>query len=644
MKCPNCSKENQPTNQFCVFCGARLYGETPPPASPEPEPPQSIEEEVRRLRDSVRQINTRLSALEQRQGVAQVPFSPALPPVEEWVPPSPIPRAVPEPRAPRPPREWEQILGGNWLARIGVLALLFGVGFFLKFAFDKNWIVPVVRVLIGVVAGFVMLGGGYLWRKRYPVLMQVLTGGGIGVLYLSIFASFTAYDLVPFLLAVILLVAVCAASVFLALRYDSMGLAILGIIGAFIAPFVLGVVDTGVTSTVNTGAGYEILIYILIIDLGVLVVSTFRNWRWFTLLALLFSLVVYGVWYGTFESETSLAGAEILLTILFLIFAGATTLFHIIWRRPSQPFDYATMTINAASYAGISLGLLWGNMRDWTGGFVLALALFYGGMAYFTRGREAGDHRLSLFALGIAIILLTMAIPVQFGDRSWTAVAWAAEGAVLVWLALRTGIDMFRWAGYGAFFITAFRLLIFDTAITVRDFVPVVNERFLAYAVGIAAMYVTGFFLSRWKNRLTADEGRVAVPAFFIAANFFTIWLLTAEVLNTFDRQLYNLPGFERFGDRGDSLQSFQNLSITGLWAVYAIVALVVGIFRRIRFLRLGALVLLLITIGKVFFYDIWTLAMVFRIVGLIGFGLLLLAAGFLYQRYRRTIVTFLKE
>jgi uncharacterized membrane protein len=117
-----------------------------------------------------------------------------------------------------------------------VVALPFGIAFFLKFAFDKNWIVPAVRIVLGVVAGLLMIGGGYLWRKRYPVLTQVLTGGGIGVLYLSVFAASSAYHLIPFIAAVAVLLVVSAGAVFMALRYNSMGLAILAVVGAFVAP------------------------------------------------------------------------------------------------------------------------------------------------------------------------------------------------------------------------------------------------------------------------------------------------------------------------------------------------------------------------------------------------------------------------
>jgi uncharacterized membrane protein len=81
--------------------------------------------------------------------------------------------------APAKPREWEQILGGNWLARIGVIALIIGAAFFIKYAFDNDWLGPNARVILGIVAGLAMVGSGYYWQKKYPIFTQALSGGGI---------------------------------------------------------------------------------------------------------------------------------------------------------------------------------------------------------------------------------------------------------------------------------------------------------------------------------------------------------------------------------------------------------------------------------------------------------------------------------
>ena len=158
---------------------------------------------------------------------------------------------------------WEWLFGGNWLARIGVLALIIGVGFFLKLAFDNDWIGETGRVALGLLGGVALLGGGEYWRRKYPILAQPLTGGGIAILYLSVFAAFALYDLIPALpaLGFFFLVTVTAAG--LALRYESVVIAVLGILSGFATPFLL------VDELPDLRA---MLAYVLVLDLVC--------WRW----------------------------------------------------------------------------------------------------------------------------------------------------------------------------------------------------------------------------------------------------------------------------------------------------------------------------------------------------------------------------
>ncbi len=540
MLCPSCRRENQANACFCIFCGSPLTSQS----AASQQQPQAIADEIRQLRELLTHVNARLDALEGKQGLPAAPPPPVsipaylkpevitpLPktaPIPAEVIPSPeeTPAVIKEKPAPAKPREWEQVLGGNWLARIGVLALIIGVGFFLKYAFDNNWLGPAARVILGGIVGLGMLILGNWWRKRYPVLTQVLSGGGIAILYLSIFASSATYHLISIYLAIVFLLVISIISTVLARRYDSMALAILGILGAFFAPFILGAFEERSIRTGGTGQAIQLLVYIIVIDLGVLLLATFRNWRWFTLLSLGCSLITYGFWYGEFHRQVGIATAEIGITAIFLIFVGATSLFHVIWRRIPQAFDYILMVLTAAAYFGISLGLMWEAFRLWMGGFVLLLAVFYGLLSYFTYRRSPDNTRLSLFALGMAIVFLTTAIPVQFGDKAWTTVAWAAEGAVLIWLTFRARLPVFRYFGYMVFFIVAIRLFGFDTSIESHGFKPIFNERFLAFIFAIASMWLSAFLL--WKNR---QEGQGIDSLVTMAvANFFTLWLIGAEV------------------------------------------------------------------------------------------------------------------
>jgi len=636
MKCPNCQRENEPTSLFCIFCGSPLgaqagYPSQSAPGSQDATPPlsPSIQDELRQLREQVARINDRLTNLEVRQGII-VPAPRAIP----SVPPEPVPAmaAAPPAKARRAkPREWEQILGGNWLARIGVVALIIGAAFFLKFAFDNNWLGPLARVILGIVAGLAMVGGGYYWRTKYPTLAQAITGGGVALLYLSIFAAFALFQLLPFYPAVVLLLLVSAGSAALALRHNSMALAIIGIFGAFSAPFILGAFGPGVPGGRQTGTAIQLLAYIWVVNLGVIALSTFRNWRWFTLLALVSSLAAFGGWYGYFGDSVSLLVSELGLTIIFLIFVGATTLYHLVWRRASQESDYALVALNAAAYFGISCGLMWGDLRAWMGGFSLVLGLFYGGLAYVALRRGIETIKLSLFGVGIALVLLTVAIPIQFGDKAWATIAWAAEVVVLMWLSLTLRIAQLRWFSIGVFAIMTVRLLFFDTTIDMRTFRPILNERFLAYLVGIAALYLSAYLL--WRERERVPDWAAFAATFLVAANFFTLWLLSFEVWDYFDTRTLMT---------GRAIRSAQNISLTALWAVYAVILLVIGIARRWRVVRLGALALLAVSIVKVFVYDVWVLERVYRIIAFVGLGVLLLISAYLYQRYSKAIRGFL--
>ena len=664
MKCPNCQRENKPDSRYCIFCGALLPADAPEqPLEPVQGADDTLAGQVQSLLGEVRRqarllalMNERLSTVERTRGVAAPPpesvsatpstagpTPEATPLATRWEGPvAQAPPVLPKRRSPRAvEREWEQILGGNWLARIGVLALVIGAGFFLKYAFDNDWIGPTGRVILGIVVGLGLIGGGHYWRRRYPTFAQALSGGGIAILYLSIFAASGIYDLVNIYAAFGFLFLVSSASAGLAILYNAMALAIIGILGAFIAPLIMAVSPAGAPGAAGAARSFWLLVYVMVVDLGVLALSTFRNWRWFTLLALIGSLATYGAWYGWYGDDVSLLTSEGSLTLIFLIFVGATTLYHFVWRRAAQEFDYAVMIINAAFYFGISYGLMWDDLRVWLGGFSLLLALLYGGLAYIAIRRGPENIRLGFFALGIALVFVTVAIPVQLlhlGFTAWT-IAWAAEGTVLVWLSFRLRLPQVRFFGYIVFAGVALRLVGFDTVVNMRTFTPVLNERFLAFAVSIAALYITAYLLWRERKSLWAQEGSAwsVYPVFLVAANFFTVWLLSAEVWGYFSGELA-----ERTWAAGSALRSARNLSLTGLWAVYAVALLVVGIVRRYRLVRLSALALLGIPIVKVFVYDVFALEQVYRIVAFVGLGVLLLVSAYLYQRYSKSIRGFL--
>ncbi|MDP6060451.1 MAG: DUF2339 domain-containing protein, partial [Pirellulaceae bacterium] len=304
----------------------------------------SFAEVERRLADLERAVREMLSTLESRgiglsAQAVRTPFGGQVSEGSQSTPPMSPERGGSPPTTgggstsalPRP-RDWEFVLGGNWMARIGVVALVFGVGFFLKLAFDNDWIGETGRVVLGIVAGLLLIGAGEFWQSRYGAWAHAVTGGGIAILYLAIFAAFSFYGLTNDSIAFGSLALVTLLSGALALRYESMTIAIIGILGGFFTPLML---------SEHLPDERLLLAFILLLDVGVLGLSSLRNWRWFVLLALAGSLANFALYHAEFNATDDLLLSEIGITAIFVSFLAATSVFHILWRRQPGWADYA---------------------------------------------------------------------------------------------------------------------------------------------------------------------------------------------------------------------------------------------------------------------------------------------------------------
>ncbi|MDA0262961.1 MAG: DUF2339 domain-containing protein [Chloroflexi bacterium] len=627
-------------SRFCVFCGTWLEAggvpsntsnapaEVLPPdntADPEPQFGDSqprapeIEEIKRELGEATRllsRLQSRIANLESAGRPARQAQTPPAGPSgsqsrqpeadASTQPATPLSRPYPTganappeiPRYPiRPPVwssiDWEQVLGRNWFAIIGAVALTFGVGFFLKLAIDNDWISPTGRVALGVAVGVALLGTGEYSHRKIPLWAAPVTAAGLAILYLSIYAGFGRYDLIDPLPALLSLGGVAVLGTLLALRHESLTIALLSILGAFTAPLLLGR---------DLPDERLLLPYILVVDVGVLALSTFRNWRWFTLVAMSASYILFLIWVSDNPGDHVILGESGLVGV-FLVFVSATSLFHVLWRRDAGSYDLALMTINAAAFFGLTFELLWTDYASWFGGISLSLSLFYCAMAYTVTKRAPDSPQLALFSLSIAVIFLTVAMPLQLSG-SWVTVAWAAEGAVLIWLGFLLGRLPLRLFGLGILAISAGRLLVLDSPVELVDFNPVLNNRFPPFVVAIAAFYAAAYAYHRYRDRLdfssifeTAEPSEVHMfPVLLAAANLLTLWLLSAEAIAFFDSHT--------IADQWRDGEHDKFLTLTALWAVYAMGLMAVASVRRSGLLPWAAAVLLLVVTVKFLLID----------------------------------------
>jgi uncharacterized membrane protein len=277
------------------------------------------------LEDAVRQLNARLKALESGAPIASVPGAavPAIDTVLLPVPEVPHPvqgvaqpvvvesaavapaavEAAPslsqpvsapsKPVVSPPPKEpsalWNFFFGGNTLVRVGILVLFIGVSFLLKYAADHG-LVPIELRLAGVAAGgIVLLVLGWRLRHRRAGYALMLQGGGIGILYLTVFAALRLYQLVPPTLAFVLLAGMAFFSALLAIVQDSKALAITGAAGGFLAPILA-----------STGGGSHVALFSFyaVLNAGILFIAWFKAWRELNLVGFVFTALI-GLAWGT---------------------------------------------------------------------------------------------------------------------------------------------------------------------------------------------------------------------------------------------------------------------------------------------------------------------------------------------------------
>ncbi len=593
--------------------------------------------ELQELRKLLAELTARVFRIEQALNMrsvvaAEAPAQVASPPPSAEVKPAmPViaPRPAVSPSAGQARADLESRIGSHWLNRIGITAVLIGVSYFLKFAFDNNWIGPAGRVAIGLLAGIAVVVWSESFRScGYVIFSYSLKAVGIGVLYLSLYAAFQVYSLMPGGVAFIMMFAVTAATAVMAWTQDAEILAAFALIGGFSTPLLL-----------STGQNREVALfaYVVVLDLGALALVILKPWRRLLLLSYFGTLGLYSGWYSSFYDITQVRMTVGFATLFFAIFAIAPLLAQPAakgWMSDSVPPLVAVG--NAAGYF-LQIYIIFEEIgtKD-TAWFALALAALYIFLSRQARGRKSNPEAtktVDLLHLALAIGFITVAIPIRL-DAHWITMGWFVEAAVLLWVADRIHSELLNLFVVGALILGVGRLLLIDNFFVTR---PIFNSRMATYAVAVAVLGAVAWYGSRRKD----ETGRMAAAVSVVALNLLALRGLSLEVSSYFAQEMSTgRPRLTQWNqDDLIDLSNWRRMKIardftySALWMAYGAMLMVVGFWRRSAFVRWQALVLIAFTIGKVFFYDVSELDRGYRIVSFIVLGALLLAISFVYQR-----------
>lgn len=400
----------------------------------------SLRDELRLLRQEFSDLRRQFSRDEASSPVSPQPpageMAAAAPAPQPSLPPQPaMPEKPPAPRVPPSPspvflkksasrEEWEALIGGQWLNRIGALALIIGAIFFLKYAFDNNWINETVRVLLGGLAGLVLLLAAFRsHRKGFYIFSQGLFGAGIGLLYLSSYASYNFYQLIPQPAAFGLMIVITAASIFIALRYNALSIAILGWAGGFLTPLAL---STGQASQVG------LFSYIAFLDIALLAILYRKpNWSILKPLTLGATYLMYLLWFDQYYSPERLALTIFFPTLFWALFYAAALPGLLRAELSFASLDQAIASLNAALYYLFMHIILHPEHPAATALAALALGAAYLLPYLKVNSRQPEKEKsLASFAV-IAVALLAIATAIQFSGY-WRVFFWSLEGLALV--------------------------------------------------------------------------------------------------------------------------------------------------------------------------------------------------------------------
>jgi uncharacterized membrane protein len=533
--------------------------------------------------------------------------------------------AVPPPRAPRAgtlkgERDLESLIGGSWFSWVGIIAVTFGVAFALKYAFDNQWVGPGARVALGALAGLGLLGvGERLRRKGLRPFAYVLSGGGVLILYLSIYAAYDFYGLISQTPAFLLMTLVTAGAVLLAVRQNALPVAVLGLVGGFLTPVLI-----------STGQDNQVALftYVALLDAGVLAVGYFKRWRTLDFLSFAATVVMTVGWAAKHYDYTKLWTTLFFFALLFTLYSLLAVFHNVLPRRRSRWFDVALLASNATLYFAASYGMLYaaGYERALPAALALVVSAYFGALSYAARERSAEDRLLAYAYVGAGVTFLTAAVAIQL-ELQWVTIVWAVEGLMLTWVGLRSGEGAARRSAVAVFAVAATHWLFADAQQfafspaalaegTAAAFVPVINARAVSCLVLVGALALAAR-LYRSARYADQREGRRAPGAgereslaslYTLAANALALTLLTLDLSDYFGRQKALSQGLA--AERAENARQF---SLTALWAIYGGALAAYGMrsngFRAARYAGLALLALAsvkVLVVDLVFYDAVW--------------------------------------
>ena len=336
------------------------------------------------------------------------------------------------------PSTLEEILAGKWLTWVGALAVIIGAGFGFKYAVENNWIGPRERVLIGIFTGLAcFVGGTFAISRKYVFLAQGLTGSGLGILYLSLYAAFGWYGILSYETAFIGMILTTTLGLSFAGYFNVQPTAVLGMLGGFLTPAMLWPAHDPM---------WTLFPYLLMLDLGVLLIAGVRRWAGLEILAFSGTLIIWFSWQRQFYVAEHLTSTMGFMTAFLVLFALLSVWHNVIRKRTAMAGDFFLILVTPVAYFAALYALTFERFPQWQSEFSLSIMLFYALLAGLAAlWHPAGKSVIAALA-GLAATFLILAAPLELTGH-WVTICWITQGVLLVELGFYFRQKALLWTG-----------------------------------------------------------------------------------------------------------------------------------------------------------------------------------------------------
>jgi putative membrane protein len=441
--------------------------------------------------------------------------------------------SLPTINRPKQPSDLEKIIGESWINKIGILIVIIGVAIGAKYSIENELISPLTRIILGYLVGIGLLGFGIKLKPKFEGYSAVLVSGSISIFYFITYFAYSFYNLIPQILAFVIMLIFTVFTVFAAIKYNRVVIAHIGLIGAYAVPFLL-----------SSGSGrVDILFsYMLIINLGILFISIKRDWKTLHYSAFFFTWLIYGSWFADKSFYSSLQGYEALgigfATAFFLIFYGVSLFNNIISKEKLDKINIILILLNSFIYFGFGYGIFNSNTKldTYLGLFTLFNAVIHFVVLFFIKSKKLADSTLFYSTLGMVFTFITIAIPIQL-DGSWVTLLWIAQGTILFWIGKTKNIPIYEKISLpilGLSFLSLLEDWSFYRYANNGDIQAFWNINFLT---GILAILGYGFVVSLSRKHAETEENQKFSP-FNAIKSFYLPALLVLTAYLTFRNEI----------------------------------------------------------------------------------------------------------